>query len=332
MSRSFTLALILAAAAPAGAQPQSAPAGEIVGVGNFAHIVANLDNSLAFYRDVLGLEVTVSQPFGPNDAIAKLGATEGGQSRYVALKVPGQALGVELIEYKDIAREPQRPHFHDPGAANLAVRVRDLDALFPKIEKFRGVKVITAGGKPVKIETPNGSFHIVFVQDPDGFVVEIIEGVPAASAPTGDILGSGFEATIASTEQSVKFYNELLGFNLKMGTEFNASQEMASTAGAAGASFKQSSGQIPGTSVPFTLIEFKNIETKRLSGRTQDPGTTVLQLRVRDVTALTAKLKAAGVPVVTTGGVPVEVAPGLKISIVRDPNNMLLELVESPPR
>jgi hypothetical protein len=57
-----------------------------------------------------------------------------------------------------------------------------------------------------------------------------------------------------------------------------------------------------------------------------------LQLLVRDVTALTKKLADAGVPIVTVGGAPVEVAPGLKIAIVRDPNNMLLELVERAPR
>jgi hypothetical protein len=107
---------------------------------------------------------------------------------------------------------------------------------------------------------------------------------------------------------------------------------MASTAGAAGASFRQSRSRVPGTTVPFTLIEFKNIERKELSGRTQDPGTTVLQLIVRDVAALTKKLKTAGVPIVTTGGEPVQVAPGLKIVIVKDPNNMLLELADRGPR
>jgi hypothetical protein len=38
------------------------------------------------------------------------------------------------------------------------------------------------------------------------------------------------------------------------------------------------------------------------------------------------------VPVVTTGGEPVQVAPGLKIAIVKDPNNLLLELAERSPR
>jgi catechol 2,3-dioxygenase-like lactoylglutathione lyase family enzyme len=331
----YVLAVALACcAAPLGAQEPRAPAppGDVIGVGNFAHIVANVDESLKFYHDVLGLDVTVTQGFAPNPAIEKLGHTEGGQSRIAVVKVPGIALGIELIEYKDIAREPQRPRFFDPGAANFAMRIRDLDALFPKVAAFPGVKIITAGGKPVTLKTPNGTLHAVFVQDPDGFVVEMLDA-PNAPAGEGHVLsGSAFEATVANSEESVKFYKELLGFDMKLGAAFNDNQEMSSTAGAPGASFKQSTATIPGTSVPFTLIEFKNIERKKLSGRTQDPGTTVLQLVVKDVAALTAKLKAAGVPVVTTGGGPVQIVPGLDIAIVRDPNNMLLELVQRAPR
>ena len=329
------LATALAIATPVLAQsPEPAPAGDVVGVGNFAHIVADLDRSLGFYRDVLGLTVSATMPFAPNDAVAKFGHTEGGQSRVAVLKVPGLAMGVELIEYKNIQRNAQHPRFYDPGAANLALRIRDLDSLFPKIAAFAGVKVLTKGSKPVTLTTPNGTLHAVFVQDPDGFVVEMLDVAnPPADAPAGHVIaGSAFEATVRNSEESVKFYNELLGFDLKLGAQFNDNQDMAATAGAPGASFKQSTARIPGTAVPFTLIEFKNIERKELSGRTQDPGTTVLQLIVRDVTALTAKLKAAGVPIVTTGGEPVQVAPGLKIAIVKDPNNLLLELAERGPR
>jgi len=329
------LSIASLALAPIRAQaPQPAPAGDVVGVGNFAHIVADVDKSLGFYRDVLGLTVSNTIPFGPNEAVAKFGHTEGGQSRVAVVKVPGLAMGVELIEYKDIERKPQHPRFVDPGAANLALRVRDLDALFPKVQSYPGVTVLTAGGKPVTLKTPNGVLHAVFVQDPDGFVVEMLDVAnPPADAPAGHVIaGSAFEATVRDSEKTVKFYNELLGFDLKLGAAFNDNKEMASTAGAPGASFRQSTARIPGTAVPFTLIEFKSINRKELSGRTQDPGTTVLQLIVRDVTALTAKLKAAGVPIVTTGGAPVQVAPGLKIAIVKDPNNMLLELAERGPR
>jgi catechol 2,3-dioxygenase-like lactoylglutathione lyase family enzyme len=246
------------------------------------------------------------------------------------VKVPGLAMGIELIEYKDIPRTPQRPHFVDPGAANMAFRVKDLDALFPKIQKYPGVNVLTAGGKPRTLTTPNGTLHAVFIQDPDGFVVELADAAnaPADAAPGSVIAGSAFEATVRDSEQSVKFYRDMLGFDMTLGAAFNDNQDMASTAGAPGASFRQSRARFPGTTVPFTLIEFKSIQRKELSGRTQDPGTTVLQLIVKDVTTLTAKLKAAGVPIVTTSGAPVQVSPALKIAIVKDPNNMLLELAE----
>jgi Glyoxalase/Bleomycin resistance protein/Dioxygenase superfamily len=137
---------------------------------------------------------------------------------------------------------------------------------------------------------------------------------------------------VVNSEESVKFYNDLLGFSMKLGAEFNTNKLMAETAGAPGASFRQSRAMIPGTSVSMTLIEFKDIDRKPLKGRVQDPGTAILQLRVHDVAALTKKLKSSGVPVVTAGGEPVDVGPGLKIAIVCDPNNLMLELLQAPAK
>ena len=306
---------------------QPAPQPEIVGVGNFAHIVSSMEKSLEFYRDVLGLEVVVNQPFSPNPAIMKLGNTIGGQSRFLALKVPGSDMGIELIEYKDIERKPQHPKFVDPGAANMALRVRDINGVFEKLQKF-GATILTKGGKPASIGA-GGAY--LFVQDPDGFVVELSQGTPPASSTvpaSSNVFGGAFEATVADSATSVKFYKEMLGLDMTLGAAFNDNQVMADTAGAPGASFRQSGATIPGTTARITLIEFKNIARTPLKGRVQDPGTAILQLTVRDVTALTAKLKAAGVPVVTTGGVPVDLGNNLKIALVRSPDNLILELVQ----
>ena len=329
MKKLITLAAVLltvtfASQPHVAAQNAAAPktASPVVGVGNFSHIVQDLDKSLAFYRDVLGLEPANNMGWGNTPAIMQLGDTPGAQSRMAALRVPGSQLGVELIEYKDIARTPQRPRFQDPGAANLGLTVRDLSSIAPKL--------VPAGAK---ILTPNGPFELnggkyLFIQDPDGFIVELVQPADAAKRPgTGNVLGGVFELTVANSEESVKFYNDLLGFNMTLGASFNDNQQMATTAGTPGASFKQSRANIPGTTVSMTLIEFKNIERKNLSGRTQDPGTAILQLRVSDVTALTAKMKAAGAKVVTTGGAPVTIG-NLKIALVRDPNNLLLELMQ----
>src|SRR6185369_10318541 len=124
----------------------------------------------------------------------------------------------------------------------------------------------------------------------------------------GPVLGgAAFEATVRNADETARFYNQHFGVAFPLNAAYNDNQQMAATAGAPGASFRQSRINIPGTTVPFTLIEFKNIERKELSGRTQDPGTTVLQLIVKDVAALTTKLRAAKVPIVTTGGEPVQV-------------------------
>ena len=298
--------------------------GDVVGVGRFSHIVSNMDRSLAFYRDVLGLEVTINQPFSPNPAIAKIGNTIGAQSRYSQLTIPGSEIGIELVEYKDIDRKPQQPKFVDPGAANIALRMRDISGVFEKLQKF-GATILTKGGKPVSMS--NGGAYL-FVQDPDGFVVELSQGTPPSTSTvpaSSNVFGGAFEATVGDSAAAVKFYNELLGFDMTLGAAFNDNQVMAETAGAPGASFRQSRATVPGSSSSMTLIEFKNVTRTPLKGRVQDPGTAILQLWVRDVVALTAKLKAAGVPVLTTGATPVTLG-NVKIALVRGPDNLLLEL------
>ena len=319
------IAAVLVATGPF-ALAQNAPASDVTGVGNFSRVVRDMDRAVAFYRDVLGLEVAANVPFSPNPAIMRLGNTIGAQSRMMQLRVPGSDMGVELLEYKDIERRVQSPRFVDPGAANQAFRVRDLSRIVAKLPGS-GAKIITEGGTPTKLN--NSQF--LFVQDPDGFVVELIEApAPADSKvpPTSNVYGAAFELTVNDSEQSVKFYKDVLGIDMPLGAAFNDNQQMARTAGAPGASFRQSRATIPGSSTVFTLIEFKNVPRTPLTGRVQDPGTAIVQLRVRDVDALVKKAKAAGAPIVTTGGEAVEIRPGLRIAIVRDPNNLMLELMQ----
>jgi len=306
-----------------------APASPIAGVGNFSHIVANLDKSLAFYRDALGMEADGAiRPFQGDPAIMKMGNTPGAQSRYIPLKAQGAALGVELIEYKDIDRKPAQPCFYDPGAANLIVRVRDFDGTLARL-KAAGGRVISAGGVPVTI---GNGLKVVFMQDPDGFVVELNGAAPAqvaqAGQPAGNVASTGFELAVDNTEKTVAFYRDLLGFNLTATAAFNPDKVMNETAGAPGAQFRQSRAPIPGTMMSMTFIEFKDIDRKPLQTRVQDPGTAILQLNVRDLDGLVKTLKAAGYPTVSPDGQPVTIGGSTRIAIVRDPNNLFLELIQ----
>jgi predicted enzyme related to lactoylglutathione lyase len=297
---------------------------EIAGTGNFSHIVTSLEKSVEFYHDVLGLDVaTPPGTFSPNPAIMKLGNTIGAQSRIAVVKVPGAAIGLELIEYKDIDRKPAHPRFQDPGTGNFAIQLKDIATVADRVKKS-GAHVLTLAGSPVDIGVEKG----FFVQDPDGFVVELTQfntPPPAAANAPGNLFGASVEITVADTEQTAKFYRDM-GFTMRVGDSFTENKLMADTAGTPGATFRQSSTTVPGSMVRISFIEFKNIERKPLQTRVQDPGTAIIQLRVRDVDEAMKKFKAAGATVISTGGEPVTMG-NRRLAIVRDPNNLFLELL-----
>lgn len=333
MPRCTKSSILFAASAAMIFAQTPAPAGEVVGVGNFSHIVSNLNRSLEFYRDVLGLEMPAPpRPFDPNPAIMKLGNTIGAQSRFVALRVPGSALGVEIIDYKDIDRKPARPRFQDPGAANLILMVRNLDSVLARLKKA-GAHFLTPGGRPTVLEGKGTKTQVVFVQDPDGFVIELSQRdpAPATAAPvSSNVIGSNFEISISDTDRTAHFYREGLGFRPQVGASFDGDKVRTDTAGTPGAEYRQSRVQIPGTSVSMAFIEFRRIRRSPLHTRVQDPGTAILQLRVRDVDSVLKATKAAGGTIISAGGEPVSLGNFGRLAIVRDPNNLFLELIQSP--
>jgi catechol 2,3-dioxygenase-like lactoylglutathione lyase family enzyme len=320
-------AAVLEMWAATGAQAP-APAGAIVGVGNFSHIVESLDRSVQFYRDVIGLEVPASPRLFAGDLPMRAGNTPGAESLFSALPVPGSPLGVEIIEYRKIDRQPARPRFQDPGAANLILTVRDIDAIVARV-KESGARINSAGGVPATIQ---GGSRVMFVQDPDGFFVELVQPrtVPDSRASvSGNVINSAFEIMVADTDRALRLYRDALGFDVQVGTTFDGSKLLMDTAGTPGAEFKRSAARIPGSPVTMAFLEFRNIERRPLRTRFQDPGTPVLQLRVRDIQAVTRAWKDAGGEVVTTGGEPVNLG-NLTLVVLRDPNNVMLELIAAP--
>ena len=169
---------------------------DVAGIGNFSHIVSNLDKSIEFYRDVIGLELTAPpQPFSPNPAIMKLGNTIGAQSHIAAMKIPGAGFGLELIDYKDIDRDPLILAFRIPARATSPILVKDIDAVAGRLKKS-GAHILTAAGAPVEIQGIEKGF---FVQDPDGFIVEVTQLIrcrPMRRIRPGNVFGASIEITV----------------------------------------------------------------------------------------------------------------------------------------
>jgi lactoylglutathione lyase len=144
---------------------------EILSVNNIGLRVANLDRSLAFYRDLLGLELRFASPWIDNDDMLAVGGVSGGSMRIAAMIVPGLVATLNLIEYDGVERTPVRARAEDPGTMHISLRVRGLDGWIEQCESagFSAVaepRLISGGPNPARI---------AFVADPDGFYVEFVE-------------------------------------------------------------------------------------------------------------------------------------------------------------
>jgi catechol 2,3-dioxygenase-like lactoylglutathione lyase family enzyme len=328
------LAIALAGAVCVFGQTAAPPDG--IDVLGLDYAVKDLERSVAFYHDVIGLGMTkLPPPFTSVSWIDDTRKTPGAQSRSALLYIPGSTpLIFGLTEYKNIDRKAAHPRFQDPGAASLILTVRDMDAMMAKL-KAAHAHINSLGGEPGVIPGPNGTHtRVVFVQDPDGFFLEIAERNPApeTTAPaSSNVIGGGFETIVADLEQTLHIYRDVLGFDTSKPTEWDGTKLMMDTAGTPGGQFRRSAATIPvatGTSVTVAFMEFKDINRKPLQTRVQDPGTAIWLVSVRDIDATVSALEAAGVTVISKNREPVVFNGPRKPCIVRDPNNLFLELVQ----
>jgi glyoxylase I family protein len=133
--------------------------------------VSNLERSLAFWRDVLGFEVSHTA-HQTGELAREITGIAGAEIKLVVLRAPG-GHKIELLEY---LAPPDRKHVNvrpcDVGAAHVALLVDDVDAVLERIAAF-GWK---AAGKPQMLtKGPNTGKRVVYVRDPDGTTIELMQ-------------------------------------------------------------------------------------------------------------------------------------------------------------
>src|SRR3954471_21504954 len=93
--------------------------------------VSDLERSLAFWRDVLGFELS-HRTHQTGDLAAEITGVPGAEISLAVLKAPGHK--IELLQYhapEDRRRGDLRPC--DVGAAHVALTVNNLDAVLERI-------------------------------------------------------------------------------------------------------------------------------------------------------------------------------------------------------
>lgn len=144
-------------------------------VAGFRHVgivVRDIEKSLAFYQEVLGMEVyrryVEEGPF-----IDELTGIQNVKLEWVKLIIPKGGL-LELLQYHS---HPDPETFTAPtlapsnalGCSHVALTVKNLDELYSRIQS-RGYFT-----KSPPLDTPNHAAKILYCHDPDGTILELIE-------------------------------------------------------------------------------------------------------------------------------------------------------------
>jgi catechol 2,3-dioxygenase-like lactoylglutathione lyase family enzyme len=294
------------------------------------HAVGDLDTTLAFYREVFGLNGT-PQDF-PNPAVPQLTNAPGATLRLSMLRLPGKML-FELTHFKGLERKPAQAAYTDPGAASIVLYVRDLDAAVANAKKANA-PIVTTGGVPVEISTAQGKARSILMRDPDGFFVQVIQETPAPGAPEGNVHRVSLAYTIDSAESTAKFYNGMLGLELTGPSAFSKDPATLRLVGAPeGTEFRKLTGVIPGPPAYVEFTEFRGVPRTKFHLRVRDPGAPAMAIQVINLNGMIAEMKAAGVNVISANGQIVDFGGGTHTIFVEDPNGMNLEVFErsGPP-
>ncbi len=172
----FAIAVSLCAAATAAPVPEDDRVP--IDVRRTTLVVRDIDASLAFYRDALGLEVIYDNLIRtPRDAESDEAADRS--LRLVFLRANDDYVGIiGLLQY----RKPKKPAPNQgaepfsTGSIVLLFNAEDLDGTFARARAVSGVRVLS---EPTRTEYPSYDgkstipVMVSVLTDPDGFVIEL---------------------------------------------------------------------------------------------------------------------------------------------------------------
>ena len=157
----------------------------LTGVWHFSFTVSDIDQSIAFYRDILGLELVHTQEQS-NPYTRKLVGYPDAHLRVAMFKTPAGTCSpsnhvLELVEYVAPEGIDIDTSTVNVGSAHMAFVVDDIFATY-EAWRQQGVRFKS---DPVTIESGmNEGGYTVYFLDPDDITLEIIQPPRHRLAPT----------------------------------------------------------------------------------------------------------------------------------------------------
>lgn len=138
--------------------------------------VRDVERSARFYEDALGFELLArfskSEPY-----VQRVVGYPGVTLEIAMLAIPGTEVQLEILEYRGAGGSPVDPATANPGTAHLSLFVDDLGVLYERLAPA-GVEFVS----PPETATagPLEGQRLVYMKDPDGIRVELVENRRAA--------------------------------------------------------------------------------------------------------------------------------------------------------
>ena len=141
----------------------------VSGFNHASFTVSDMDRSLLFYRDLLGMTLEADRELqAPH--ISRITGFPGTRMRVANLRVAG--LMLELIQYREPAGERPPLRTCNVGNAHIAFDVEDL----PKLCRELSARGVQFRSEPVEIPSgPLKGGYVVYFSDPDGITLEFIQ-------------------------------------------------------------------------------------------------------------------------------------------------------------
>lgn len=141
-------------------------------------VVGDLERSVGFYRDVIGLALLGSGAESDRRYAEMLGVT---RVRFAWAELDlGRGHVLELLRFDEPSdTAPTTRGAGLPGVVHLGIRVADIDAAHEALTKHGG----TVFSRPIELAEDNRwlGLRVFYALDPDGHLIELIQG-PAAAA------------------------------------------------------------------------------------------------------------------------------------------------------
>jgi catechol 2,3-dioxygenase-like lactoylglutathione lyase family enzyme len=329
------------------------PPGDILRAGHLGREIADAEDISHFYHDLIGLEIRGTRdqprPFSQHHGLQEFVDIGQGvpnpydsMSRVVLLPIPGTAtapggpeMTIEAIEIRGIRSAPFHIALRDPGASYLTIFVRDLDKTLALLKDER-YPVITVGGSPVELASwpgLTGKIRAVFVRDPDGTPVELIELSPApASTAAADskVLGARVTIVVNDLEKTCRLYQSLVGPDFKFWvspamTDDKAYDQLTGEPGP----LRMAQAIVPGSGVVMQFVEYKTHNRKPKLQYIQDPGTAHFLFMSKDDDVSIQRVHEAGIHTLSKSDVPVFIGPTTRSFFIRDPQSFFLEFMDN---